>query len=155
MDAHNFKELTNKKFGRLIVIKVYSRVKGRVVYLCSCKCGTRVNVQSSHLTTGHTTSCGCYHLEKVIKHGDSRTRFYKIWHAMKSRCGKKENYTHLSFTKRWGEFTSFKEDMFKDYNNHCKKYGVKNTTIDRIDNKKGYSKLNCRWATYKKQNNNA
>lgn len=27
-------------------------------------------------------------------------------------------------------------------------------TIDRIDNDKGYGATNCRWATYKEQNNN-
>ena len=33
-----------------------------------------------------------------------------------------------------------------------KKFAVR--SLDRIDNNKGYYKANCRWATYKEQNNN-
>lgn len=37
---------------------------------------------------------------------------------------------------------------------HIKIHGEKNTSIDRIDNTKGYSKENCRWATMLIQGNN-
>jgi hypothetical protein len=41
--------------------------------------------------------------------------------------------------------------MYKSYQDHVCKYGEVNTTIDRIDGKKGYSKGNCRWATCQQQ----
>lgn len=57
-------DLKNKQFGDLLVIdeaKPYVSPKGYVKsqWRCKCVCGNEVIVMSSHLTTGHTISCGC------------------------------------------------------------------------------------------------
>jgi hypothetical protein len=33
------------------------------MYKCLCDCGKEVVVSSTHLMSGHTTSCGCLHIE--------------------------------------------------------------------------------------------
>jgi hypothetical protein len=71
---------------------------------------------------------------------------------MKQRC---LNPNNQSFSKyggrgivldpRWESFTEFLADMGER---------PEGTSIDRIDNTKGYSKDNCRWATRKQQQRN-
>ena len=49
------KDITGKRFGRLVVIK---RIDSKHL-LCICDCGTEVVVSYGNLTSGNTKSCGC------------------------------------------------------------------------------------------------
>lgn len=57
-------------FGRLTVIEEAPRVRVgtqiKRAMLCQCECGTEKVVQLGHLTTGHTTSCGCLSLAFIL-----------------------------------------------------------------------------------------
>lgn len=65
-----YEDLTNKKFGHLTVIKenkerykqdILKTNKPHRYWWCKCDCGNPelIQVESSHLKNGHTTSCGC------------------------------------------------------------------------------------------------
>ncbi len=78
-----------------------------------------------------------------------KTPIYRRWSYMKRRCAKDPKYTSKGITVclEWAnDFMQFYKDMGD--------MPSPEHTLDRIDGTKGYSKDNCRWATYKEQNRN-
>lgn len=58
------KDLTNKKFGKLIPIEKGKKDKAQHQYwICKCDCGNIVEVNSDNLRRGLTQSCGCLHTQ--------------------------------------------------------------------------------------------
>ena len=56
---NNASRLEGKRFGKLTVIKEAYRKDYSVFWECLCDCGTTIYTTSSHLNSGHTSSCGC------------------------------------------------------------------------------------------------
>ena len=56
-----FKDLTGKKFNRLTAVRLSDKTDkyGKTFWVCKCDCGKETEVQITHLTLGHTKSCGC------------------------------------------------------------------------------------------------
>lgn len=64
----NGSNLIGKRFGSLIVIEKTSiRKNRRIVWKCLCDCGNYIMVDTTSLTQGNTTSCGCYRLKQIQK----------------------------------------------------------------------------------------
>lgn len=56
----HFQDLTNKKFGNLIVLNLSHMNKSKqAVWNCQCICNNKVLVTAQHLKNGNTKSCGC------------------------------------------------------------------------------------------------
>lgn len=69
-----FKDLTNKKFGRLTVISFNRIEKKRTFWNCICICGREKIVNGNSLLLGRTKSCGCLRKEMICKNNIYHSR---------------------------------------------------------------------------------
>lgn len=146
--CNNARYKKNKKAIKCLICKSSFVPKNKTSIYCSRSCSDRA--ASSRIK------------KRNYKHGMRYTRFYHVWRGMILRCStptsssyKRYGAKGIKVCKRWQIFINFRDDMYNKYLEHAKEFGEKNTTIDRIDNNKGYLPGNCRWATWKLQKENS
>jgi len=148
------------KYNKLTAIRFDHKTKrSRQFWLFRCDCGNEKVLNVDSVKINNTKSCGCLLTESVSKrrttHGMSRTKIYRIWAGMITRCLDENNPSYknyggrgITICDRWlgkNGFINFYADM-----GDC----PKGKSLDRINNDKGYYKKNCKWSTKKEQANN-
>lgn len=146
------------RIGRLVLISEdTSREK---TWNCLCDCGNWISVPENRLKSKPRRSCGCLQKEEARRialsrstHGMSHSSTYSSWRAMIKRCEYPLTHDYcryggsgITVCDRWHSFSNFLEDMGPRPDDK--------PTIDRIDSRLGYFKENCRWASWKTQENN-
>ena len=140
--------------GRRFLRNHYNLMNRRKPILCECGCGEYVPSPRAKFIGSH--GIRKWYKGKLALHklpSGEPTLAYRTWHSMKQRCNnpKDQAYTYyggrgIKVCDRWNDsFINFLEDMGER---------PPKTSIDRIDNDKGYYPENCRWATKKQQYGN-
>jgi len=140
------KDLTNKRFGKLVALKIsYTHKKHGNFWLCKCDCGNTCTVVAAHLLgkKKSTKSCGCLH--KFKKGEGSCNNLYLLY----KRSAKERNY-EFNLTKdqfkKLTKGTCFYcgEEPSQEHGKHLKTNGIYvYNGIDRINNSIGYTLDNC------------
>lgn len=69
--------LINRRFGRLVVKKLYRVDKLGSSWICKCDCGIEIVAYAKNLKKGSTKSCGCLRVETLEKNRQNTRNFKK------------------------------------------------------------------------------
>lgn len=145
------------RYGRLTVTAAPATVGRYLKVAVVCDCGKAFVGDHNNIRKGATKSCGCYNAEvlslRSTTHGRRKSPIYAVWNAMVQRATNEKSPQWADYGGRgigicesWTKFDGFYADMGDP--------PFPKASIDRVDNDKGYSKANCRWATRAEQSSN-
>lgn len=159
-----FQDITGNRYGSLTIeARAENGSDGAVRYFCRCDCGGSITVRAKHLKSGAVDNCGCLRTPRAMQtriengtgHGGNGTRLYRIWSGMKQRCYNPRRSRYPDYGGRGITICQEWKNDFSEFQRWALSNGyADNLSIDRINDNKGYSPENCRWATVEQQNNN-
>lgn len=153
------KTVVGDRFGRLHVLEPRGMDHARkFMWLVRCDCGTEKVVRDNGLRTGNTKSCGCLNRDETTarntKHGLGATPEAQAWRDLKKRCLNPNDPSYKNYGGRGIQIDPGWVDDFPKFLNDVGYKPDAKSTIDRIDNDKGYEPGNVRWVLMKVQQRN-
>ena len=146
--------LPGDKYNRLtIVSELPIDDKRQRFVLVECECGTTKTLRLYDVINGKTTSCGCFHHQRMIEtnfcHGWAGTSEYRAWFDMIKRCTDPSCRAYSYYGARGIKLS---EEWINDFTPFIKHIGpkpFKSYELDRVDNDGDYVPGNVRWVSRK------
>lgn len=151
------------KYGRLTIkseLPTYRQPCWAVrrKFVCSCDCWKESCVPLGHLSSMHTTSCGCLEYDNKTIHWQSKRwnikPEYYTWMAISQRCYNPNVSWTKNYLWKWIVVSDEWRNSFEQFYKDMWPRPSKKHSIDRINTNWNYCKENCRWATKKEQSRN-
>lgn len=154
------RDMSGERIGMLTVVKLAqaagTTLDGRRIptkWECLCDCGTTCGIELSALNRGQK-SCGCV----KVAHGLSHHPLYVTWRNIKYRCTRETYFQYPAYGGRGitmdPKWVDSPEAFIADVERALGKKPTSKHSLDRIDNNRGYTLGNLRWATATQQQNN-
>jgi hypothetical protein len=156
-NMNKIKDISNQKFGKLLVIKFDSVDNGNSKWNCLCDCGNEKIVRAMDLKSHTVQSCGC--LVKELR-SHKRNLNSVRWTGYMEISGTHFGNIKYSARQRNIKFDLTIEyiwDLFIKQNRRCAISNIElvfsktkrcfgtTASLDRIDSSKGYIERNVQW----------
>ncbi len=149
MEKELEKDMTPKLIGETYLKKPTETSRQRYKYgIYRCQyCGEEFECVTHNIKNGHTRSCGCLIGKQTGSHNLYYHRFYHTWNGVMQRCNNPKHKRYkdyggrgITICEEWLDIRNFVAWAEATHPN------MKGSTLDRIDNDKGYSPDNCTWS---------
>lgn len=144
--------LVGTKRCRLTILGLTRNKNNAICVTCKCDCGKMLSRTIGNLLQFENSSCGCWRRDHSVakKHGKSKTKLYDRWCGMVARCHRE---THSRYKDWGGKGITVCDRWRHSFENFYADMGdpPKGMTLERKDQKGGYSPENVIWASLKQQ----
>jgi hypothetical protein len=155
------KNLINRTFGRLTVIRRGTRKAKNVYWLCLCSCGKRKQIRNDILQNGTVVSCGCFFREsasfRALTHGHTarsrRSRGsrqspeYMAYYMQRDACQNPHSKNAQWYRDRGIQFLF---STFQQFLSHVGRKPGPDFWLVRIDRSKDVAPGNVTWRPIKR-----
>jgi hypothetical protein len=151
------RDYSGERFGHWTIIERDNTKQKQ--WFAKCDCGNICSVNIDNVKAGRSTKCqkckGKVSHDKMVTHGESKTRLYYVWLSMRNRCYRADVAGYEHYGGRGIKVCDEWKEHFEPFRDWALSHGYKpGLQIDRIDNDGDYCPENCRWATKVQNMNN-